>query len=143
MSDRVLGGIGLALAIFYAWSATLIQESFMTDAIGPKAFPWIIATILGLCSLYFLLNPDPEPRWPSVNRLAEIGFAVIVSFLYAWVLPELGFVVSTTLASAYLTWRLGTRPLMSVVVGAATAVGIYIVFRLLLGLSLAEGPWGF
>ena len=143
MSDRVLGGIGLALAIFYAWSATLIQESFMTDAIGPKVFPWIIAVILGLCSLYFLLKPDPEPSWPSFNRMAEIGFAVLVSFLYAWVLPELGFLISTTLASAYLTWRLGTRPLMSVVVGVATAVGIYVVFRLILGLSLAEGPWGF
>ena len=143
MSDRVLGGIGLALAIFFAWAATLIQESFMTDAVGPKVFPWIIAGLLAICSLVFLLNPDPEPRWPSFNRLAEIGFAALVSFLYAWVLPELGFLIATALASAYLTWRLGTTPLMSLVVGLSTSVGIYVVFRLILGLSLARGPLGF
>ncbi len=27
--------------------------------------------------------------------------------------------------------------------GIATAVGIYVIFKLVLGLSLAEGPWGF
>ena len=143
MSDRILGGVGLALAIFFAWSTTLIQESFMTDVVGPKAFPLIIAAVLGAASLVFLFKPDPAPLWPPLNRLAEIGFAVLVCFLYAKVLTELGFIISTTLAAGYLTWRLGTRPLQSVVVGVATAVGIYVVFRLILGLSLATGPFGF
>ena len=62
---------------------------------------------------------------------------------YALLLPELGFVIATALAATYLTWRLGTRPLWSLVLAAATAVGIYVIFRLILGLSLAQGPLGF
>ncbi|MBB3713528.1 putative tricarboxylic transport membrane protein [Limimaricola variabilis] len=143
MSDRILGVIGLSLALFFAVSAALIQESFMTDAIGPKAFPYIISAVVALASLVFLFSPDPEPAWPAFNRLAEIGFAVAVSFLYAWVLPELGFLISTSLAAGYLSWRLGTAPLPAVAVGVGTSVGIYVVFRLILGLSLAEGPFGF
>jgi len=143
MSDRIFGGIGLFLALIFAWQATIIQESFLSDAVGPKTFPLVIATIMGLSSIYFLLKPDPEPTWPARGRLAEIGFAALVMVAYSELLPELGFLISTALASGYLTWRLGTKPLQSVVVGAATSGGIYVVFKLILGLSLASGPLGF
>ena len=62
MSDRVFGGIGLALAIFCIWQATLIQESFISAQVGPKTFPIIIGVILGLSSVYFILKPDPVPH---------------------------------------------------------------------------------
>lgn len=143
MSDRIFGGIGLLLAIFYAWQAAIIEESFLTDAVGPKAFPYIIAGIMALSSIYFLAKPDPEPHWPHAGRLAEIGLATLVMFAYAQALPEVGFVIATTVAAGYLTWRLGSSPLQSVVIGVGTSLGIYVIFRLVLGLSLAEGPLGF
>lgn len=142
MSDRIFGGIGLVLAVIYAWQATLIQVSFINDALGPKTFPFIIAALLGLTSIFFLLKPDPAPQWPSFGRFAEIGLAALVMFAYAFALPEIGFVIATAFAAAYLTWRLGTRPLQSVVVGIATSMGIFIIFRMVLGLSLARGPLG-
>lgn len=143
MSDRIFGGIGILLAIFYAWQATIIQESFLSDAVGPKTFPIIIAIVLGLSSVWFLIKPDPAPSWPNAGRLTEIVFAALVMLAYAQALPELGFLIATALAAGYLTWRLGTRPLQSVVVGVCTSGGIYVVFRLILGLSLARGPFGF
>lgn len=143
MSDRVFGGIGLILALFFAWQASIIEESFLTDAVGPKAFPYMIAAVMALASVYFLLKPDPAPHWPTFGRLAEIGLAVVVMFAYAELLPVVGFVIATAVAATYLTWRLGSRPLESVVIGVATSVGIYVVFRLVLGLSLARGPLGF
>ncbi|HSG57784.1 MAG TPA: tripartite tricarboxylate transporter TctB family protein [Paracoccaceae bacterium] len=143
MSDRIFGGIGILVALIFAWQATIIQESFLSDAVGPKAFPLIIAAVLGLSSLYFLIKPDPEPEWPNMGRLAEIGMAVLVLLAYAHVLPDLGFGIATALAAGYLTWRLGTAPLPSVLVGVLTSGGIYTVFHLILGLSLARGPLGF
>jgi putative tricarboxylic transport membrane protein len=143
MSDRIFGGIGLAIAIFFAWQASLIEESFLTDVVGPKVFPWIIAAVMGLSSLYFLFRPDPEPDWPRAGRLVEIGLAALVMFAYAQALPQLGFIISTTIAASYLSWRLGSGPLQSVLVGLGTAVGIYVIFHLVLGLSLARGPFGF
>ncbi|EKE44858.1 TctB protein [Oceaniovalibus guishaninsula JLT2003] len=143
MSDRIFGGIGLALAILFAWQAATIQESFLSDIVGPKVFPWIIAAVMALASVYFLIKPDPAPDWPRAGRLAEIAVAAIVMLLYAQLLPELGFVIATALAAGYLTWRLGSRPVASAVIGIGTSLGIYVVFRLLLGLSLARGPLGF
>ena len=143
MSDRIFGGVGLLLAIFYAWAALQTQESFLSDAVGPKTFPLFIAAILGLCSALIMIKPDADPVWPPAGRLAEIFAAVVVMILYAQFLPEAGFVIATALAATYLTWRLGTAPLSSVIVGIATSLGIYAIFHLALGLSLAKGPLGF
>ncbi len=143
MSDRIFGLFGLALAAFYIWATSIIPDSFMVDVIGPRAFPYIVGTVLAICALYFLLRPDEEPEWPVLANLIEIIFATAVMFLYAWALKRVGFIIATVFATAYLSWRLGTKPLGALITGVATAVGIYVVFYLILGLSLAKGPLGF
>ncbi|OCW59222.1 tripartite tricarboxylate transporter TctB family protein [Hoeflea olei] len=143
MSDRILGGMGLLLAIFFIWQATLIQESFISDPVGPKTFPIIIGVLVAVSSLAILFKPDDEPEWPDFSRLFEVGLTVAVMIAYAYALPVAGFVVSTAVTAGYLSWRLGTPPLKAVIAGVAISVGIYVIFHLVLGLSLARGPWGF
>ena len=55
----------------------------------------------------------------------------------------LGFVIATAFAAAFLSWRLGAGIIQAVIAGVAISVGIYVVFHLALGLSLARGPLGF
>lgn len=143
MSDRIFGIFGVLLAIGFALSALSIEESFLSDAVGPKAFPLIIAAVLGLASAAIALKPDADPAWPGLRRLAELAAAAVVLILYATLLPKLGFIIATALASAYLAWRLGSRPVESGIVGVGIALGIYAIFHLALGLSLARGPLGF
>ena len=143
MSDRIFGIFGLLLAIGFAFAALAIEESFLSDAVGPKAFPLIIAVVLGLSSIVIALRPDAAPEWPTLARLAEIAAAVVVMILYAELLPEIGFVIATFFAAAYLTWRLGSGLLASLATGLGTSLGIYVIFHLVLGLSLARGPLGF
>ncbi|WP_420005673.1 tripartite tricarboxylate transporter TctB family protein [Arenibacterium sp. LLYu02] len=143
MSDRLFGLFGLALGAFYLWAASIIPDSFMSDVVGPRAFPYIVGVLILICSVIFILRPDAEPSWPAMHSFAEILFAGAVMFVYAWALPELGFLISTVFATAYLTWRLGTAPLWALVTGVCTSGGIYVVFHLILGLSLAKGPFGF
>ena len=143
MSDRIFGVFGLFLAIGFAFAAFAIEESFLSDAVGPKAFPLIVATILGMSSLVIALRPDAAPEWPALGRLAEIAAAVVVMVLYAELLPVAGFVFATAFAAAYLSWRLGSPVIGAIATGVGTSVGIYVVFHLVLGLSLARGPLGF
>lgn len=143
MGDRALGGIGIALAAFFIWQATQIQESFISDPVGPKIFPIIIGGLLALASLAIVLRPDPDPAWPARGPLFEIAVSVAVMVAYALALTEIGFVFATALASAFLSWRLGAKPLHAALAGVAIAIGIYVVFHLILGLSLAKGPFGF
>lgn len=143
MSDRIFGIFGLVLAACYFWATSIIPDSFMIDVVGPRAFPYIVGTVLTISSLYLLLRPDAEPDWPDLTKFIEIIFATAVMLLYGWALSRVGFVTATIFATAYLSWRLGTKPLSSLITGVATSAGIYVVFHLILGLSLAKGPLGF
>ena len=143
MSDRILGGASVVLAIFFIWAATQIELSFLSDPVGPKTFPIIIGVMVGVAGLVIMLRPDPEPQWPALGRILEIVAAVVVMVAYAELLPELGFVIATAIAAAFLSWRLGAGPIQAVIAGIAISVGIYVIFHLILGLSLARGPFGF
>ncbi len=143
MSDRILGGIGLLVACLYIWQSTLIELSFITDPVGPKTFPIMIGSVLILASLAMIISPDANPHWPEVSRLLEIGISAAIMVAYVYLLPLAGFVIATAFAAAFLSWRLGAEPVKAVIAGAGISVGIYVVFHLILGLSLAKGPLGF
>ncbi|MEM8662837.1 MAG: tripartite tricarboxylate transporter TctB family protein [Pseudomonadota bacterium] len=143
MSDRILGAFGLLLSVGMIYAATQLPVPFISDPVGSKTFPIIVAVIMGMSSLYFLLRPDPDPQWPGLDRLVEIAAAVVVLIAYSLLLPEFGFLIATVFATAYLSWRLGSSLIGAAIAGVLTSVGLYVVFRLILGLSLATGPMGF
>ncbi|MCB1380807.1 MAG: tripartite tricarboxylate transporter TctB family protein [Alphaproteobacteria bacterium] len=143
MSDRLFGAACIALAVFYVYAASQTEVSFMSDPLGPKVFPYIIGTVLAVAGVFPIIRPDAEPEWPRLGRLLEIIFAAAVMVAYTYALPEFGFVVSTAVAAALLSWRLGALPPAAIAAGIAISVGIYVIFHLILKLSLAAGPWGF
>tara|TARA_R110002012_G_scaffold135100_3_gene288745 strand:- start:2068 stop:2499 length:432 start_codon:yes stop_codon:yes gene_type:complete len=143
MSDRALGVACLLLSAFYIFMATQIQTSFITDYLGPKFFPILVGSLLAIAAIFPILKPDPEPDWPGIARLIEIVFAVAVMVAYTYALPVAGFVLSTAITSGILSWRLGAKPVAAAIAGVSISGGIYVVFHLVLQLSLARGPWGF
>jgi putative tricarboxylic transport membrane protein len=143
MSDRLFGLAAVMLAGLMAWGASVIEESFIQDPLGPKAFPWVIAVVLALTGIYMLFKPDDEPEWPSRAKFLRIVWAIASMVLYAELLPIVGFVVTTAAAAAFLSWQLGSTIRQAAVGGALISGGIYVVFHLVLGLSLARGPLGF
>jgi len=143
ITDRLIGATGLAIAAFFAWRTTLIEEPFISDPVGPRIFPLIICVVLGLASLAMLLRPDPEPDWPALPGLMEVAAGTVVLLAYAELLPRLGFIIATFFAAGYLAWRLGASLLRATLAGAVISLGIFAIFHLILGLSLARGPFGF
>ena len=143
MGDRIFGAATIALSLLMWWATGLIEESFIQDPLGPKAFPLVIAGVMGVSGLIMILKPDAEPHWPSLVKSAELVATVGVFIVYAQTLPLVGFVLSTAVASAFLVWRLGGTARQSLIGGAVIAIGIYALFQHVLGLNLAKGPWGF
>jgi putative tricarboxylic transport membrane protein len=143
MSDRLFGGIALLLALAFIAGATQIQAALIFDSLGPRAFPIIIGVVLAISSCFLILRPDPEPDWPAARRVVEILLALVVMLAYAYLLEPLGFVVATAVAAGLLSWRLGATPTIGGLTGVGISVGIYVVFHMILGLSLARGPLGF
>ncbi len=143
MSDRIFGVIALIAICFYAWGASMTQEPFLPQAVGPKVMPYILSALGAFCAVYFISRPDAEPSWPARNGWFEILAAVFVMVVYTQMLPVVGFFVASTFCAAYFIWRFFGTPLQAGVGGVVISFGIYAVFHLALGLSLAKGPWGF
>jgi len=143
MNDRIFGSITFLLSLFYIYSAFIIEESFIQDPVGPKTFPYIIAFFLLVSSLILIFKPEPRPEWPEFGKIVEVLVTAIVLILYAIILPIVGFVITTFLASSFISWRLGATIISACLVSAAISITIFVLFRYVLGLSLAIGPLGF
>ena len=143
MSDRIFASICIALAVLMGWGATIIEESFIQDPLGPKAFPLVIALVLAACGVAMFLSPDEDPVWPHRRKQIQLLWTIGAMILYVQFLPVVGFLVATAIGAGFLSWQLGASVKQACWGGFSISVSIYVVFKLILGLSLARGPFGF
>ena len=143
MNDKVFGIFILLLSVFYIFSAYIVEESFISDHIGPKIYPYIVSFFLITSSLFLIIKPDIKPIWPRFGKIIEILMTALILIMYAVFLPVIGFVFSTLFASSFISWRLGAKLSSAFIAGVIISVTIFILFRKILGLSLATGPLGF
>lgn len=141
-SDRIFGLVTLFVALAYIASATQIQTSFLTDPVGPKAFPMLIGAVAALCSLVMIVKPDPDPDWPVARTWGGLAIAVIVLILYAYALKPLGFVIPTVFAAGILSYQISPRVVPAALSGVGLSIGLFILFKYALGLSLIGFPRG-
>ena len=141
-SDRVFGVVVMVAAAAYMWAASGIQSSFLSDPVGPRAFPLMIGGFAVLCGAVMAFAPDPEPAWPGVGAFVSMGVAVAVLVAYAYALKPLGFLLPTAVAAAVLSYQIHPRPLGAVLTGVGLAIGLFVLFRYGLGLGLQPVPKG-
>lgn len=141
-SDRIFGLVTLFVALGYIASATQIQTSFLSDPVGPKAFPMLIGAVAAICALVMILKPDPDPDWPGPATWGSLALAVMVLVGYAYALKPLGFVIPTALAAGILSYQISPRAGAAALSGAGLSVGLFLLFKYALGLGLVAFPRG-
>ena len=139
-SDRIFGLVVLFTALAYIASATQIQTSFLSDPVGPKAFPILIGAVAAISALVMVLRPDPDPEWPDAPTFGAIGLAVVVLIVYALVLEPLGFILPTILAAGFLSYQISPNLKAAALSGLGLSLGLYALFKFALGLSLVGLP---
>ncbi len=139
-SDRIFGLITVLVALAYIASATQIQTSFLSDPVGPKAFPIGIGAVAALCGLVMLVRPDPDPNWPGWKTWLSLAIAVVVLVAYAYSLKPFGFIVPTAITAAILSYQISSRALPAALTGAGLSVGLFLLFKYGLGLGLIAFP---
>ena len=139
-SDRILGLVTVVTALAYIASAAQLETSFLSDPVGSKTFPYLIGAVALICGLVFLFRPDPDPEWPEVKSWLSLAVATLVLILYAYALKPLGFLVPTAVATAILSYQIGPRVVPAIAAGIGLSVGLFVVFKFLLGLSLFAFP---
>lgn len=138
--DRIFGLVMMVLALGYILSATTIRSSFMSDPVGPRIFPYLIGGVTMLCALVMVLKPDPDVEWPIGKTLLNLGLALAALFAYAMMVKPLGFILPTIIVSAILSYQINPKPQLAALTGLGLGVGLYVMFKFILGLSLKGLP---
>jgi putative tricarboxylic transport membrane protein len=141
-ADRIFGAVMIVLALGYILSAMNIQTSFMSDPVGPRVFPYMVAGVVIICALVMLLKPDPNAEWPAPAMALKIGAALVLLVGYALVIRPLGFILPTVIASAVLSYMISPRLVPAGLAGLGLGIGLYVLFKVVLGLGLVALPRG-
>lgn len=140
LGDRIFGLVMIVVAQGFILGATRVQTSFMSDPVGPRLFPYMIGGVAIVCALSMVLRPDPDADWPGLGMAAKLAFACAVMFAYAALIRPWGFIMPTMVAAGVLSWLISPRPVPAALTGAGFGVGLYVLFRHVLGLGLVAWP---
>ena len=142
-SDRIFGLAVILVALAYIASALQIQTSLLADPVGAKTFPILAASIAILCGGVMIFRPDSEPEWPGARTLLSLAISVILLCAYSLTLKPLGFIIPTAVAAGVLSYQISPRPRFAALAGLGLSVGLFVLFKNILGLGLMAFPRGF
>ena len=113
-----------------------IQTSFLSDPVGPKAFPILIGSVAAIASLFIIIKPDADPEWPTTRVFGALAIAVLSLIAYSYALKPFGFIVPTAIVASILSYQLKPQKIMAVLAGIGLSLGLFIIFKFALGLNL-------
>lgn len=138
--EIVVGFFFLAIGIGFTAGAVRLGIGIPTKP-NPGFFPFIDGVILIVLSSLFLLRAwggrsgDSRP----FGRMKGPAAVVLALVFYVAALERLGYVITTGLLSAVVLKVMETRPRVLVLVSLGLAVGSYLLFDRLLGVTLPPG----
>ncbi len=139
-SDRVFGLVAVLVAFAYIASARQIKTSVLSDTGGSKTITILISAAAIVCGVSMIMKPDQEPDWPELNVLASLAFSVVILVGYAYALKPIGFLVPTAIVASVLSYQISPKPRFAVLAGLGLSLGLFVIFKYALGLSLAAFP---
>lgn len=139
-SDRLFGLAVMAGALAFFAGAFWIPSSFLSDPVGPRIFPMIVGIIGMACGLVMVIMPDGEPEWPTRNGMIGMAAAFVLMVGYAYGIGPLGFLLSTAVVAAGVSYLIEPYPVRALVTGVGLSLLLYAVFKYGLGLGLRPLP---
>lgn len=149
-ADLITGIVLLILSGYVIYEATMMPPSG-TFGPGSGFFPFWLGIILAVLALILMVgaalrtqgeeDAHPFPAWSTMAIVGKILGGLI---LFAVLMETVGFTVNTLLFVTYLMKVVQKeRWSQTIVIAVATTACLFIVFQLLLGITLPKNEFGF
>jgi len=149
MTDRVILGVTVIIAVAYLYATTLIPSLEIGDPLGPKAFPRLLGVglLIAAAMLGMEIWAKHKANTPDVPASAMFDPVIIriLVCVVAWtagyyaLFDPLGFIVATTLyLLGLMAWFNRGKWIANVLTSTLFSVGTYVLF-VKLDVSLPKG----
>jgi len=142
MNDRTLGILALILAAFMTWAGWDIEAPFAYEPVGPRAFPLLVALIIGLCGLRLAIKGGNPIGVNSAGANGRIALMVLYAAIYAFLFQWLGFVIATALMTVFVGRLFGGSWLKCAAGGLVMGIFFFLLFDHALDVVLPTGLLG-
>ncbi|HYG44557.1 MAG TPA: tripartite tricarboxylate transporter TctB family protein [Bordetella sp.] len=142
MNDRTLGIFALILAAFMTWAGWGIEAPFAYEPVGPRAFPMLVALIIGLCGLRLAIKGGNPVHANPVGANSRIALMVLGAAGYAFLFQWLGFIIATALMTIFVGRLFGGAWLKCILGGVVMGVFFFLLFDKALDVVLPTGLLG-
>jgi len=154
-----LGELALALcvavgALAYLHFASGIRRPFISDPLGPRAFPYLIGGLALVCAVWLAVEallgrrpvrPDDEGADDTRNARTAIAVALVTAWtlLFFITFERVGFPIGGTVYMLGLTAAFNRGAwLVNIGFSMLVTAGIYFAFTRFLSVPLPSGPLG-
>ena len=141
-NDRILGLAAILFAVFLTAFGYNLESEFSYEPVGPKAFPLLLALIIGLCGLRLAIkggNPiEPNPKGANLRIFIMLVYVAAYAFLFQW----LGFIIATALMTIFVAHLFGGSWIKSIIGGVAMGIIFFFLFDRGLDVVLPTGILG-
>lgn len=142
--DVASGTFWLLVGAFVTWSGWDLELGSVHDPGSGFMLFWVGLIMIGFSlavvapALRSAAGPE-EPLWAGA-RWSRVAFVLVALVVYAWLLPRLGFILTTMLVMLFLFKVVEPQRWWIAVAGAiASAMVAYVVFKVWLGAQLPAG----
>lgn len=139
MNDRILGLAALALAAFMTAAGWGIEAPFAYEPVGPRAFPLLLALIIGLCGLWLVYKGGHKVAANPPGANGRIALMVVFAAAYAFLFQWLGFVIATSLMTVFVGRLFGGSWVKCLIGGVVMSLLFFVLFDKVLDVVLPGG----
>ena len=148
LATMVLGALMVLMS-----AAVLVQAVRLDnrgDAVGPATVPWVVGSLLLLVGVLLAVRGRRDMGFweysyhTTGQDWKRLGLLIAALVVFALVSPFLGYVLAGTLLYAVTASVLGApdKP-RTLAYGFVVAALVFLLFDVIIGISLPAGPWGF
>ncbi|SEN50968.1 tripartite tricarboxylate transporter TctB family protein [Lihuaxuella thermophila] len=142
-ADRAGGLLGIILGIAALIEAVRLYPYRSSPMVGDHTMPallGVILVVLGALLLFTKRNGPEDVPFPAKPRLSVILGSIALMFAYRYLIPLLGYALSTLLVSFGLFKQIGPyRWHVSLVFAIVLTASIYLIFAVWLKIPFPVG----
>jgi putative tricarboxylic transport membrane protein len=146
--NRFAGILSIGIGSLSIFEGTKLYSMRMSIMVGDHTFPILIGAILVILGLTFLFNSQGVEffiaKLPSKQVKKTIYLSIITMFIYLFLIPILGYLISTFLAVTALFKIFGSfKWLKCLLMSSIFSICLYMIFILWLKMPFPSGIFVF